>query len=310
MSDYGSLVERIREAEAAASRLESALRQEPNDRALRLDFLSARHLAEKLKEELLEIAPQEWMDVCSYRIVPETSNDYSIAGVTGSLRGFQDMFTLVFAAISGGPKRTAHVSAEITRQTTLSIAYTFAGSFGVVLTASDAKTLFGDTFDSAVNALSQIVEIKRQDDVRSIAERYGKAVVTKAFEWSRNNYERSYAVDLKWRNVEGIERGKFITKTDFVRVLDVIGLTSDAVKHIISVSGIFVGGDIITRRFHFVDEHDQDYRGDLSRGFEAEALELGKRYTARILVETTTRYATGEEDRRYTLMALEAERSP
>ena len=147
--------------------------------------------------------------------------------------------------------------------------------------------------------------MRSQDAVRFAANKYGKAVVTKLYEWSSENLDRSYSVDVKWKDINGVEKGKFVSKIDLMRVVSSIGLTSDTIKRIISVKGILAGGDIITKRFHFVDDNDEDYRGGLSNELTAETLELGRRYVARIAVEATSRYATEEEQRRYTLMALE-----
>jgi hypothetical protein len=305
MSDYGSLLDRVREAEAVASRLERALGQEPGDLALQLDALSARSFAGKLQEQFLAEAAEQNIDICSYRIVPEYSNDYSVAGITATLQKFQETFSLIFSSLRLGPRKTARIPDDMAEMSALSIAYTYSGSLGVVLTTSGEQSLFGDLFDSAVRAMDDLAEIHSQDDVRLAANKYGKAAVTKFYEWSLNNYERSYSLDIKWHNVKGIQRGRFLARSDFVRIMDNIGRTSDKSRKVISVLGIFVGGDIMTRKFHFVDDHDNDYRGTLSGEFQAESLELGKRYIARIAVESTTRYATDEEDRRYTLMLLE-----
>lgn len=305
MSDYGSLLERLRRAEAATANLERAFANEPHDLALELDLLSARSMSRKLHEEFLASAPDFGVDVCHYRIVPEYSNDYSVAGVAASLLGFQEIFSLIFAALKIGPRNTARMPEDMAQLSALSVGYTFAGSLGIVLTVEGAKTLFGDLFDETAAAVYGLMEIKNQEDVRLNASRYGKAVVTKFYQWSRKNYERSYALDIRWKGVSGNERGRFLSRSDLARVMDNIGRTSEVSKGTTSVLGVLAGGDIVTRRFHLIDDNDVVYRGGLSPEFKAESLELGRRYVAHILVEATAKYAAEEEDRQYTLLALE-----
>ena len=305
MSDLGSLLDRLRAAEAAATRLEQGLAQEPGDRALRLDLLSARRQTDKLQKAFQEAAVDQGVDVCSYRIVPELAAGYAIDAVTRSLRAFQDVFTIMYAALVAGPRKTANVGKDLAARSTLAFGYTFAGSLGVVLTLDGGKTLFDDQFDTTVRALSQAIDITSQDNVRDAAQKLGPAAIKKLFDWASGNYESAYSIDLRWRTSHGLELGRYIARQDFVKVMDAIGMTSDVNREVTVIRGLLAGGDILTKRFHFVDNEDKDYRGYLSNEFQAQRLELGMTYRARLLVETTFRYATEEEDRRYTLLALE-----
>lgn len=310
MSDVGSLLDQLRAAEAAAARLERAVAEEPNDRALRLDLLSARRQAEKLQKVFQEAAVDQGVDVCSYRIVPELAAGYAIDAVTQSLRAFQDVFTVIYAALVAGPRKTANVRKDLAARSTLAFGYTFAGSLGVVLTLNGGKTLFDDQFDTTVRALSQAIDISSQDNVRDAAKKLGPAAIKKLFDWASGNYESAYSIDLRWRTSRGLELGRYIARQDFVKVMDAIGMTSDVTKEVTIVRGLLAGGDILTKRFHFVDNDDHDYRGYLSSDFQTQRMELGKTYRARVLVETTFRYATEEEERRYVLLALEDDAAP
>jgi hypothetical protein len=310
VSDYTYLLERLREAEAAVSELEAALSREPRDRALEMDLISARQSAQEFQEALLALAPNELLDVCRYRLVPDRRNDFTIDSVTGSLKGFQELFSLIFYVVSTAqPRRVARIPPAIVTESELNIGWTFAGSLGIVLTIDSARTLFDAKFDNTITKLLNIINIKDQTDVRESAQKLGLAVVRKAYEWANRNYNAGYGVDLRWRNVNMIERGLFIERADFVRIVDNIGLTSDVTKEIITLDGVLAGGDIMTRRFHFVDSQDQDYRGVLSSDFLTEKMELGQKYHARMLVERTLRYAEEEEERSYSLLALETQGS-
>jgi hypothetical protein len=309
MSDYAYLLEQLRQAQSAVSDLEAALALEPGDAALELDLISMRRSARKFENELLNLSSQVMFDICRYRIISPGSTSFSISGVTTSLKGFQDLFTLIYYAVtSTKPPRVARVPASIVAQSELSIGWTFSGSLGIVLTIGSAKTLFDAKFDSTVAELVKLLDIRSQSDVRESAQRTGLATVRKAFEWAvSNNYTCAYSVDLKWRNTNLIEKGRYIEKNDFIRMAEAIGLTSDISKDIVSYNGILVGGDIMIKRFHFVDTEDRDYRGVISADVLVSRMELGGRYKARLLVERIQRYAAEEEDRSYTLLSLEPE---
>lgn len=305
MSELGSLLDRLRSAEAAYARLERAFAEEPGDQALRFDLLSARRHADKLQTELQASAVEQGIDVCSYRIVPERDAGYTIDAVTRSLRAFQDVFTVVYAALMTGPRKTSNVGRELAARSTLAFGYTYAGSLGIVLTAEGGKTLFDGQFDATVKALSQAIDITSQDNVRDAAQKLGPAAIKKLYDWAAGNYENAYSIDLRWRTPHGLELGRYIPRHNFVKVMDAIAMTSDVRREVVTIGGLLAGGNILTKRFHFVDREDHDYRGYLSTEFQAQRMELGRHYKARLLVETTFRYATEEEERRYSLLALE-----
>lgn len=305
MSDFDSLLEKVRAAEAASVRLERALSLSPGDRALRLDLLSAQRHAQRLKTEMEEQALRYGVDVCSYRIVAEGQRGFFVDAVTNSLGAFQRLFTVVYAALTLGPRQSSKVSPDLATRSGLEVGYTFAGSLGFVLTIDGAKGFFGGQFDSSVDAVLQAIDITNSDSVRDAARKLGPAAVRKLYDWTSSNYQNGYAIDLRWRNSHGIDRGAYIPYTQFERITSAIATTSEVNSDTVKVQGILAGGDIITRRFHFIDGDDTDYRGAISPNFAGDIMELGKRYRATFVVESTYRYATEAEEKRYTLLALQ-----
>jgi hypothetical protein len=64
MSDFGSLLDRLRRAEAATAGVEREFAARPNDFSLEVTLLSAQSMARKLHDEFLEYAPDFGVDVC------------------------------------------------------------------------------------------------------------------------------------------------------------------------------------------------------------------------------------------------------
>src|SRR5947209_5863375 len=117
MSDYASILEKTRQAYAAVSRLEQAMLRAPNDAAIEMNFRSRRRMAERYQEELSIAAMEHHIDICHYKLKPQTEYRFPLNSVSRSLETFQELFSLIYAALTEGAKNTAHLSIPMRMQT-------------------------------------------------------------------------------------------------------------------------------------------------------------------------------------------------
>src|SRR4051812_44943103 len=109
MSRLRAVLDRINDIEAIIAQTTTS---EPSNAVLlALTSLEARR--DDLLEELSEITKAEHIEVCDYRIIPEQSTSYAVAGVTAALHQFQEIVTTVFDAMLSKPKQRAKIAPEI-----------------------------------------------------------------------------------------------------------------------------------------------------------------------------------------------------
>jgi hypothetical protein len=306
MSAYTSTLERARQAFASLARLEQALVRAPGDPALEMNYRSRKRLAERYQAELFSLAEVDHIDVCQYTLRPGREDSYPLASVSRSLENFQELFSLIYAALLEGAKNTSHLSFPMRMQTQLEFGYTYSGSLGMVLLVPSARDFFSTKFDNAIAAFEQLVFISHPDEVLDLSRTLGRAIVNKAFAWLSTNYNADFGVDIFWRKSNGRFSGSAIDKTQMAKLAEVIGMTSEETVTPFSASGILVGVDVPTRWFHFVVPDGDSFKGTFGSDIPmVGTIEVNRRYRADFIERTTRQLATDQIRERYELIRLE-----
>jgi hypothetical protein len=103
MSDYGSIIDRVRKSHAVITQLESAIARAPHDKSLKINLAAANKRVRQYEERLYALASENHVEVCNYRILPERTAHYGVAHVSSSLLSYQNLFSKVHDAIRNGP---------------------------------------------------------------------------------------------------------------------------------------------------------------------------------------------------------------
>jgi hypothetical protein len=310
MSDYASILEKTRQAYAAVSRLERAMVQAPNDAAIEMNFRSRKRMAERYQEELFIAAQEYHIDICQYKLKPQTENRFPLLGVSQSLETFQELFPLIYAALTEGAKNTAHLSMPMRIQTELEFGYSYSGSLGVVLFVPSSRDFFSTKFDQTIATIENLVTVSNTDEVLNLSKKLGRAIVNKAYGWSFGNYNADFSVDINWRKSNGHFAGRAIERTQLARIADVIGMTSEETINPFEATGILVGVDVPTRWFHFVVPDGDSFKGTFGPDISmVGTIEVNRRYRGRFLERIVRHLATDRAQRRYELLELEPDPS-
>ncbi|UCI06304.1 hypothetical protein [Mesorhizobium sp. B1-1-8] len=301
-----SAVERARKAFATVSQLEEAVSREPTSRALQINLSAARKFAEQTQARVLELAEQDHVEVCNYRLLPAKAVGYALASVSSSLLGYQNLFSQIHDAIRNGPKLKAVIGAEAMEESLLEFGYSYSGSLGVVLFVPSEKTLLDGTLDASIDALFQVVDLSDQHDVRDIARTLGTPVLKRVYDWSESNAKGGFSADLKWRRSDGRQLGELITLDRMQRMVEVIGRTSDVETINHRVTGVLVGLDVKSGRFRLTVPDGEDFVGMLGDNFPRMLMfTVNRPYDAHIVESRTTRYATETVERKFALVTLQ-----
>jgi hypothetical protein len=305
MSDYASILERARRDFASLARLEFALSQSPQDTALQINLSAQKKLARKSQDKLLRLSEEQHIEVCNYRLVPENSNNFPLAYVSGCFLKYQYLFSQIYDAKKNGPKLRASFGKEAWSESLLEFGYSYSGSLGVVLFVHNEWDFFEGKLDSSINSLFEVLEINNRSSVREIATTLGNAVVKRVHDWSAANIEGGFAADVRWSKSDGRQLGEIIERDKMENIVGIIEATSDEETEEILAVGRLIGGDIGSESFHFVVPNGEDYRGYLAADFDrATEMTLGKTYSARITETRKLHYATEEVERRRELTSL------
>lgn len=198
MSRIRAVLDRLNDLEATIIKVERQSKARESD-SIRLTLRSLEERRSTLKEKLHEVAREESLEVCDYRMIPTTDASYAIAAVTSSLKNFQDLVISTFDAITDRPKKRMTSDPIVLDKTRLDFGFAYAGSLGIVMTVPNHRRLAVDSdLDEAIKAIFEILKLTSTEEVRGIADAYGTATVRKLFAWSKINSEHGLGVDIKW----------------------------------------------------------------------------------------------------------------
>ncbi len=308
MSDFAFLFEKRRALSDKVVALQSALAENPGDYALEKDLSSIHRLSKRYEEDILALSEQRGLDVLLYRIIPD-NDGYSVAHVTQSLAGFQKVITGIYDYMLNGGKPIAHYPKSSFQQSDLKFGYTFEGSLGIALTIPNDRDLISGRFDGAASVFRDILDVGSKQDVIKKSGIVGRALMRQVYDWASANSEAQYSLEVIWRRSDGIERGEYIEREKMSQITDIISVAEEVESETIDVSGVLVGLNVKTSSgsFHLiVPNTGQNYRGRLMDSFQrSEQWGINKRYLAKIVKRTETRFDADQPKVSYALTALE-----
>src|SRR5262249_46514203 len=142
MLEYASAVERARKAFGSVEQIEALLQRAPDDAGLQISLAGMKKIAEDSHKEVLRYSEIQKVEVCNYRLLPETTEIFALNHVSRSLLEYQELFSQIHDANVRGPKSNLTYGMDTVRESALQFAYTYSGSLGVVLLAPSDRTFF------------------------------------------------------------------------------------------------------------------------------------------------------------------------
>lgn len=306
MSALIEIRQKLQDTEAAIARAERSLAKNPGSETAGLTIDSILKRKQQLIDEFSEIAKENVLDVCSYRIFSESGDSIKILSFSNALYNFQSLFTTVVDAIKNGPKERAKLDAAIVAQTSFDFGYCFSGSAGIVMTMPDELVLFGENdFEASISAIFDMANANRPEQIAHFAKRLGAASIRKLYRWTSDQLLAGTGADIQWKKGKETKFKLFIQVPQLEALKSIIDQTSDEKEEIVELAGQLVGLDVATRKFHMKIEGGDDIKGDVAPIIGTKhTLELPRRYVAEVLVKRTIYYATEKEDVSYFLLNL------
>ncbi|MGA8151263.1 MAG: hypothetical protein WB952_09965 [Terriglobales bacterium] len=307
MSQLLHLQDKLQNVGASIGRLEMEVVRHPDSLGLVANMRSLRKLHANLQDEFAHAADELGLDVMHYRLLETRPTAKALSSSVGT---FQDAITVAYDALLSGPKRRRSVSPVIMSETSLQVAYSYPGSFGVVFTVPTERMLLPDMMSRFDQAMQTVLDLgKAHDSKATIADaelKFGRATVTAVYQWAKANSQHRMGTAIEWRRSEKVRAEVLIQAPEFTALSEALDNIADRRELMIAPRGTLVGADIKSHRFHFVTDDDDDLRGAFSDAIsESQVAEVPHKYSAIIRKTTETKYATDEELVTYFLEKLE-----
>jgi hypothetical protein len=302
------LQDKILKTGAALARLESEVAARPESRSLQSNILSLRKLHFNLEQDFQRAAGNLGLDVCHYRMLEDRPAARVFSGAIG---GFQEALSLAYESLRNGPKSRRFLSQPSLLDTELRVAYSYPGSFGVAFTIANERLLLPDVRTTLDRAASTVFDIGKAADnaaiVRAAVREIGRAPILAIYDWAKANSQYHAGAAIEWRRNDDIRGEVLIQAPEFGALSDSLEAIREVNDSEITATGLLVGADTKTRRFHFiVDNTDEDVRGRFTDAIsEFQRAELPTRYLVRLQKTVEVSYATEQEKVSYLLLKLD-----
>ena len=306
MSELLVLQRKLQRTASTITKLERQLADAPSSFVLSIRLQSIVKHHEKLQADFYALADKKSLDVCTYRLFGQADDGLSLRGFTAALYEFQASFSSLYDALKSGPRKRTKLGADVVSATRFGFGYAYTGSVGVVLTIQRERMLLdlGPLTDTITTFFS-LAEAPTRTDIREIGQRLGPAPLRSIFKWADAHVSDGIGADILWRH--GEEARRLVLEHSRMRTLrDEIGATSDEKHEELTVTGVLVGADVVSKQFHLVPDQGDSIKGRFTDAIGADGVRIpNTRYRARLEKITTIHYSSDEEKATWRLLQLE-----
>lgn len=308
MSALLNIVEQLQATHAEIRHAERHLTQHAESAGVRISINSLYQRQTRLQSEFDAIAAERQIDVCKYKLIPKSSEDYSVAAVSKILLDFQELVTVLFDGIRRPKRRQKNrmrVGKLAKEESSFNFSYTFAGSLGFVFSVRNEPLTVPSFLDDAIQRAFELVNINQSAEVEIFVAEYGSAPVRKAYEWAEDHIESEISVDVRWQR-DGKDRAVLVMQPEqfsqFRSLVDQIGeeVTTELVDN-----GVLLGADVKPNKFHILLDNGEEVRGRFSSNLKwPDSITINKRYNFSIHRRTIIKAATDRDEEVNELVAV------
>lgn len=305
MSALRAVLDRLNDIEATISEIEGSATLE-DAFAYRLTLQSLEKRRDALREELNDVVQRNFIEICDYRIIPESSTSYAINAVAGALHNFQDLVTLLFDSDHKKPKQRARIDPTSVEKTRFDFGFSYAGSLGMVLTVPNERLIGIDSqLDVAIREAFDLMTAKTAEEIKAAALKFGPPVIRKLYAWSKVQRDYGLTADIKWLRGATVRSKVLVQSRESAEVCELIETKSDVTEDPLSVVATLVGFNVSNRRFTVELPEGELISGIFDREFSPSPRTVPSRYSARLVKRTVVHYVVEKDDVTWILIGLD-----
>jgi hypothetical protein len=205
-----------------------------------------------LETAFSQVAKLRHLDVCRYRLIPETGDNYPVLGLTRILGEFQELVTTVFDAIkTKKPKMRARVAPDMAQLSSFDFGYVTPGSLAVVLTIPNDRLLLVESeLDQAISSIFQMVKSTDAREIGAMAELVGVASIKKLYGLAEDHYKYALSADIAWERNTDTRKEVLVQPAEFEQLCARLDEKSEETREPITLTGRLVGLDVVLNIFH------------------------------------------------------------
>jgi hypothetical protein len=302
---------KLQDTNTAMAELERAVVRDPTSLSLaaNLRSLQKRHLM--LEENFVSLANELELDVCKYRLFPESGRP-TIAALSHVWSDFQNLFSVVYDALKSGPKIRARVSAETTSETSFGFAYAYSGSVGIVLTLPSQQTLVGATrLEEAIRLVFELAKAEKHEQIVQYVETLGVAPIRAVFSWANDHVQAGMGAEIEWRKDREVRAHLLVQEPELARLTQTIMQSTEETTEEVSYTGLLFAADTARRTFRLRLDDGEVIPGTFGDAIGKEhPVELPRRYRVVLLKRTKVFLSTEKEETTYELRSLRKPSEP
>jgi hypothetical protein len=303
MSAIVEIRERIQGTIALIAEYERAALRPGAPASLSVNIRSLEKLKAQLEEDFQEIATNEEMDICRYRLLIDQERA-GFGSITKAWNQFQLLFSSLYDAVKNGPKKKGRISKHDLAATQFGFAFTFAGSIGVVLTLPTDRDADADYLDRAAEVLFEMARAGTVEEVAGFVERFGVPPIIQLNRWVKAHVEFRSGAAVEWRKRESTSN-LLVQFPELKRLQDAIATISEPKVEEQVMPGLLVGANTSKRTFQMRLDTGEEISGAFVDAISQEhKVELPKHYQAVIRKTTQIKEATEQEEISYFLVRL------
>lgn len=291
---------------ASIWRAETRIKEVGPEEPLVLMSQSLHKRQRQLQDEFNELAAEQFLDVCDYRLIPTSDSHFSVSAVSGVLRSFQELVTAVFDSVhSSTQKKRYRPSAETIQQTELDFAYAYPGSLGFALVMPNERLIgIESDLDSSIQIVFDLMQADNAEELAKYVESLGLAPIKKLSAWTETHVNYDLEAEIKWRRKEEIRSSVSMQRPELTRLAEILDSKSEEEEEPLTLDGTVVGLDVEVGTFHMTFPDGEEIRGKLADSF-AGPTEIPHRYRATIKKLLATYYSTRQDEVHYILESLD-----
>lgn len=307
MSRLRAILDDISNVEATIAQIE----RDADPDTLFADKLMLQSLEKRreiLTTELADATKEGFVEVCDYRLIPDSGQSYALSAVTGALGDFQELVTTVYDAIvSGKPKERAKFDADVVEKTRFDWGFSYAGSIGVALVIENDRLLAVESnLDRAIGAVFDLLKVDSVAGVHEAATQYGTATVRKLHTLSKTHRDYGLSAEIKWVRDRETKNQVLTQPQEFSDLCSAIEARGDKKSEPVTITGLLVSWNTVGRTFILVPPEAEPIKGSFSKDFDASIeRNVPHRHQASLTKLTVYNFVSGDEETSWVLDSIE-----
>ena len=292
---------KILETNSIIEDLKRKLKLDPDNKFLLLSIESYKKVFDQLQSEYVEACSVHNLNNIFYRLFSDT-NEFSISGITDSLRSFQNIFSISYEVLKFGTlKESTRLRNDTKSATSLIFDYSYNGSLGIAMSAKNEQVLLDSKIDEALNLTLSLLDINRNEVLTEIIGKYGFSIYSLLLEWTESNLNINAGVEIDVISSMGTKFGKTYNVEKITSLHNILKTSPLVEEKIYNITNARLVGIDIDKRIFNIKQDENHFFGTLDENIDGD-FKVPDNYT--VSIRETILNTNGKIKSKYHLLSI------